>query len=47
MGMTLMGSRGSLPLLFRAAVRYEAVCPLPKGSHPYERLTAGREGERV
>lgn len=47
MGMTLMGSRGSLPLLFRVAARYEAVCPLPKGTHPYERLTAGREGEQA
>lgn len=48
MGMTLMGGRTSLPLLFRAAARYEAACPLPRGSHPYERLTAvGQEGAQA
>ena len=47
MGMTLMGGRESLPLLFRLAARYEMECPLPKGSYPYERLTAGQEGARA
>ena len=47
MGMTLMGGRESLPLLFRLAARYETECPLPKGSYPYERLTAGQEGARA
>ena len=48
MGMTLMGGRESLPLLFRLAARYEAACPLPRGRHPYERLTAvGQEGAQA
>lgn len=47
MGMTLMGGRESLPLLFRLAARYETECPLPKGSYPYERLTTGQEGART